>query len=761
MDMGSKRYVRRSPRDQGAAAVLAMMFLVIFGSLAAAMAIVSQGNLQTADAHMKINRSMAAAETGLHFLVYRLNQATATITTSKGVIDATVVNDENLWGQARDALMDGLAGDTQYENLTFVVDPTTGSLTIPSIAVGPGGAATFSASFTPHPLPNEDYDAAYYDRPPYSDMDPPVSEANPLDATTIRVQIDALDGPAGAQVNRSIAMDFQINKKIPYAMLSRSRVMLGRNVIVDGPIGSRFMEVNLPNGHPVQMESDFRGLHEDLDDNLELFIGSLIGDATYHDTDGDNRISVYNPVELGDLDAEVLDVNTDGYIDEYDFFLEHFDSSADGDVSLTELESGLGYSNGTIYASQLLELIDTFGSPYRAGYGDGVINDLDRYAKIRGEVYISADMNDWNNGAAGGAYQDYFQGTIRPDFNKNPLTFNSYENYDYSYGPTDFDVSSYASLATGDLASQTSDQVATNPTNDPTLPIYDATGVTESVPFGAAHPYDYYDRPVYKNMTFTDVRIPEGTNALFENCRFNGVVYIESEIANTDPDFNYAGMQEADGSDKHPDRSVEIEGTEYPSTKTISNNVRFHDCIFDGGIVTVAPNEYTHTRNKLTFSGTTEFKDMSKSSVEDPTHGSSLTESERGLYARSSILAPHYSVEMGTFVSPSSSDETIKLQGTIVAGILDMRGQVRVDGTILTTFEPMSDTGPVLGETSPQFNTTLGYFSSAQGDLEAELPLNGMGMIQVVYDDDRPLPDGITGPITIEPNVGTYFEGHY
>ena len=105
MKVGLQRCVRRSPRNQGAAAVLAMMFLVIFASLAAAMAIVSQGNLQTADAHLKINRSLAAAETGLQFLVYRLNDVTAAITTDKGVIDATVVNDENLWGQARDALM--------------------------------------------------------------------------------------------------------------------------------------------------------------------------------------------------------------------------------------------------------------------------------------------------------------------------------------------------------------------------------------------------------------------------------------------------------------------------------------------------------------------------------------------------------------------------------------------------------------------------------------------------------------------------------
>ena len=57
----STSFTTRTPRDRGAAAVLAMMFLVIFSSLAAAMAIVSQGNLQTADSSLKINRSRAAA----------------------------------------------------------------------------------------------------------------------------------------------------------------------------------------------------------------------------------------------------------------------------------------------------------------------------------------------------------------------------------------------------------------------------------------------------------------------------------------------------------------------------------------------------------------------------------------------------------------------------------------------------------------------------------------------------------------------------
>ncbi len=66
---------------------------------------------------------------------------------------------------------------------------------------------------------------------------------------------------------------------------------------------------------------------------------------------------------------------------------------------------------------------------------------------------------------------------------------------------------------------------------------------------------------------------------------------------------------------------------------------------------------------------------------------------------------------------------------------------------------------PVVGETSPQFNTTLGYFSSADGDLESEIPDNGLGVIQIRYDPTLPLPDGILGNINITPSLATYREG--
>jgi hypothetical protein len=749
---------RRAARRRGAGAIMAMMFLVIFGSLAAAMAIVSQGNLHTAEAHLKINRSLAAAETGMQLITYRLEQVSNQVTTRDGIVeDGAAGNAHGLWLQVSSLLVNEMA--SEFHNLEEPYTETVGTdaygrtivrAVIGPVALGPD-APSFTATLTPHPIAGEDYDALRYQREPYSSMSPAISSTNPLDARFIRVAVTAHDGPANGRVYRTVEMDFQLDKKIRFAILSRSRVMIGRNVMIDGAIGSRFQDVHLNNGHPVQMMSDFRGLTSGLDANLDALVGSLIED----DQDGDNRLSIYNSAETADfVDPASFDIDDDGYITDFDFFLSEFDSaSSPGQISLTELEAELDAIN----AAQLLELIDTFGDPNRVGYNDGFIDANDRYAKIRGEVRITADVADWNDGAADGAYQDHFQGPLVPDYGEDALTFGDALD-EHEFEADDFDTSSFAARADGDLLTQAQQNVddAHDPadSNSP-QPLGEVT--TESVPFGAAYPYDYYERPVFRNMTFRDITIPQGTNALFVNCHFIGTTFIETATDNSDENFNYAGMQEPDGEPRHADRTaiVNVGGTatEVTDTKTVSNNIRFDNCTFEGSIVSDSPDEYTHTRNKLTFTGTTDFLDMT-----DATATPNLTEDERRLYRRSTILAPHYSVEMGTFVAPHDNAETVHLSGTIVAGLIDMRGQVEVNGTILTTFEPQADTGPVLGDTSPQFNTTLGYFSSAAGDMEAELPTTGFGVIQVTYDETLPLPDGILGPIETAPLVGTYWE---
>ncbi|MEM9345134.1 MAG: hypothetical protein AAGB26_00825 [Planctomycetota bacterium] len=754
-------------RQRGAAAVLSMMFLVIFGSLAAAMAIVSQGNLHTADTHLQVNRSLAASETGLHLMMYRLSEAAELVLTRSGAVwdpaagnyittlqssdlsgdssgmpvDVLLGKADAIWTEVSATLATSLSGELHNQQEPYI--DSDGVLHVGPIAIGPN-APSFTATFTPHPIVGEDYDSDYYTRPPYSDMG--ISSASPLDARFIRVSVEAYDGTPGNRVYRSVSMDFQLVKRIEYAVLSRSRVMIGRNVMVEGRVGSTFTETNLDNGHPIQIASDFYGLDATLDTQLDALLGSIIED----DQNGDNRLSIHDSTEVADYaNPSAFDTDGDGYITDFDFFLSHFDtSSSPGQITVTELESSLD----TLDAQQLMALIDTFGSPLRAGYNDGVIDEYDRYAKVRGEVHIAADLAGWLSGAASatGAYQDHLQGPLVPTHNNNPLTFQSNETGEYELNPTQFNVQSFKDLATDDFLAQAATNAASHDPTDDTTPQPLGTSVLEEVPFGAAYPYDYYDRPVYENMTFRNVKIPKGTNALFINCRFIGVTFVETETANTDPDFNYAGIQNSSGDQQYADRFVTIDGTDVYDTKTVANNIRFHNCTFEGGVVTDVPQEYTHVRNKVTFTGNSGF---------DIDNSTQLTDAEKTLFKRSSLLAPHYSIEMGTFVAPYDSSEAIQLSGTIVAGLIDMRGQINIDGQLLTTFEPISDTGPVIGDTSPQFNTTLGYFGAADGDLETEVPENGLGVIHVRYNKDLPLPDGILGPVEAVPLWGTYFEG--
>ncbi|MEX1016230.1 MAG: hypothetical protein WDZ31_05745 [Phycisphaeraceae bacterium] len=735
---------RRDTRSRGAAAVLAMMFLVIFGSLAAAMAIVSQGNLATADSHMKVNRSLAAAETGMRFMTYRITDVADAIHTREGEITAAVA--EDLWQEIALTLMESM--QDEFHN---VDEPSieNGVLHIGPISLGPD-APTFTATVQPHPIAGEDYSASYYDRPPFSTMSPAISNDNALDARWLRVRVVAGDGPEHSRIHRSIQQDFRVDKKIPYAILARSRVMIGRNVMIEGPLGSRFTETHLDHGHPVHVLSDFKGLTDDFDELLEGFYGDL--DA--NDLNGDNRLSLANAAEMdGITDPSDWDVTDDGYISEWDLFLRHFGQEhVDGQWRVSENDLASAGVNDVI-ASELLNLVDTFGDDGRPGYGDGYLDADDRYAKIQGQVYLDANLEDWEDGAAAGNYRDYLQGPIRPDHNHAALTFDAQNNDAYQFDSSDFDVSTFREMvdyAGSDLASQAVDQASGHDPDDPDSPQPLGTYVTEPVAYGSAHPYDFFDRPVYENMTFRNVKIPKGTNALFRNCRFIGVTFVESNVNNTDPNYNYAGMQESDGTLKHPGVSADVDNQAVEDTKTQGNNLRFDNCTFEGAVVTDAPKEFTHTRNKIAFNGKTAFV------IEG---SSQLSESEKALFRRSTILAPHYSVEMGTFVSPDDPDERVELSGAIVGGVVDLRGNIDINGMIVTTFEPKSDTGPVLGETSPQFNTTLGYFGTEDGDLEGELPATGLGTVQIRYDPTLALPDGILGPIQIKPVVATYFEG--
>ena len=200
-------------------------------------------------------------------------------------------------------------------------------------------------------------------------------------------------------------------------------------------------------------------------------------------------------------------------------------------------------------------------------------------------------------------------------------------------------------------------------------------------------------RKVYRNQNFTNIRVPDNYNALFINCKFYETLYIDC----------------------------------YKSASTYYNNIRFEDCTFNGKIVTDVPQYLKWKENCLYFTGGATFN---CEDGEDPTK----------------ILAPHFNVNLGN-ANPISGDENT-LTGAIVGGIVDVRGNANIYGTIIS----MCDTT----------NWTSGYVTNIgvtldDGGSESTEP-GDIGTINITPDEDAMLPSGITTPIVFKPNPNSYVE---
>ena len=199
-------------------------------------------------------------------------------------------------------------------------------------------------------------------------------------------------------------------------------------------------------------------------------------------------------------------------------------------------------------------------------------------------------------------------------------------------------------------------------------------------------------RKVYRNQHFTNARVPDNYNALFVNCTFDETLYIDC----------------------------------YKSASSYYNNVRFEDCTFNGTIITDTPQYLKWKENCLYFTGSATFNN---SSMQEAT-----------------ILAPHFNVNLGN-ANPISGDENT-LTGAIVGGIVDVRGNANVYGTIIS----MCDTT----------NWTSGYVTNIgvtldDGGSESTEP-GDIGVINITPDKKNMLPSGITTPIVIEPDLNSYSE---
>jgi hypothetical protein len=379
--------------------------------------------------------------------------------------------------------------------------------------------------------------------------------------------------------------------------------------------------------------------------------------------------------------------------------------------------------------------------------------------------------------------------------------------------------------------------------------------IWERSPFQGMTTNDFYFRNRFENMVFSNVEIPQGVNGLFVNCTLVGVTWIRTQRDNSWPQWPLYGAHRWDAATSAPildtkaiDKSdfarwttgnvldgpanytdfydppkdsagAFITGTAR-DTKARSANHRFHSCTIAGSMVSDTPVRFEHVRNKLQFTGVTTFaltnpKAPTNSSLNpDPTTLSELR--------KSSLMVPNFSVDLGQFnavsdlsgteSTPSTDAQNIALSGTIVAGVIDARGNVSIDGSVLLTYSPkpgegaLNSYGQSVGNPA-NFNSSFGYFGSADGDTEGgganwkresmviennvriigwdldgdgiadivppasptaaqraqagfrAIPFNGYGRVNIRWNPDIPMPDGILLPLAVRVVPLSYREG--
>ena len=252
------------------------------------------------------------------------------------------------------------------------------------------------------------------------------------------------------------------------------------------------------------------------------------------------------------------------------------------------------------------------------------------------------------------------------------------------------------------------------------------------------------------------------------------VAFIETETNCVHENWNYAGaiekVEDPPGSGnfvyepKYPGVTAELGGMPVPDTKPFSNNVRFESSTFIGSVAGDKPDEYTHWRNQVQFTGETRFYvDAADPDLADQPDAAEIVAEITAMdeafleeLRKSSMLLPGWAADMRNFANEQAADPEdtpkVKLKGTIVAGILDVRGTVDIRGTLLMTFRPVADEGPLFygGHTSA-FKSTIGYFWAEQDVGPGHPDFPGFGEITLRPDHEAGLPDGIPWAIRVQP----------
>ncbi len=739
--------------------------------------------------------AVCAADEGLDLAAQTLAQEAARFIVTEGEVTASYLQDIWLgtYGPADGELVilpaQGYDGDPNVTSLVGAILDAHSQTSVPMPPPCPSDEALPSIDpdgtlhVNPIPLTPEGWKGPYV-RLSYELLD---------QVPHVRVTSRGVDGG----LSWTAQADFRIDKKIEFAILSANRIVIGKNVRIEGLLGTRYGlvgncadtppgELCSANGDPLVMRSDFYNLDPALDNKLDTFYAAVVA----FDADGDGRLSVNHPTEQDGLTGELAGADHDGngFVDDFDLFLTFLDTNPqDGKVVYDATLAGI--YGGILPVEfdldlELARLIDRADPDRDAdgaitpadnllGYNDGCLDGKDAYAKVKGRLLFAVAREQWE-AVQGASYQTVVQGPIVAPIDAAPVTFEACEN-ELREVTTDmlqtaqtwFELQVPASSTLAALVTEAISTGGTYTPADTTVP-----GTWESIPYNSPGAYDFIARPQFRNATFHNVRIPMGTNALFEDCFFVGVTFIETYEHCVDPKWNYTGaMQLVNGAyEPKYDLTSNLDppdGLEVSDTKPYSNNIRFHNCTFIGSVAADVPEQHTHWRNAFQFTGSTRFYVYADDPdlLAQPDAAAILAElaamDEDTLHElrNSSMFLPGSSVVVSNFIDAQNPDPSpapwVNLRGCIVAGTLAARGTVDIRGTVLTTFHPVAGEGPLFyGGLPDAFKTAIGYLGPVEDDdsTDPQHPdFAGFGEIVLRDDPDDNLPDGIPWPLSVQP----------
>jgi len=759
--------------------VTAMIYLILISALAMAMASMTGLNTKTAYNHDAIERARISAETGLRWLSWRL-QRIEMPTTSQGSLTATLAGD--LWSKGGKSIMMMMQKDVQdlspkasctskgsvleigpvalADGSTFTLTAIPGNLWTPSLPAPANDARVIvvksvgsyrgsNRAMVMQFLIQKTLKYAVLSKIPIQLGKNTVLEGDVFMAAAPRSgqpPILSISDFRYTSATTSDALTKQVQKFQDY--LQRNYAGHDNRIALSGDATTAAAQLAAIRGSDSSLATASDYNSDGFIDEYDLFLG-------YFDSGNDHRVQGAPPgqsisgTEFGSkapkdsnlfylLDQSVAkpflgdDVPRLGYEDGYLDKLDPY-AKVNGHVKIWETESQL--SARLASDSTLQQVTPTIGSALQGAMvsSDGApvvqfgCNDAtDPATLLSPDSFNMSAFLDLAGSAAGTA--------VRPKTTPAPDTTAQYSNTIVS---AHIDASSYA--VSGDANGTTSSTTIKRLTDGGSTLKYSTrtvggtsqqvvTAVVENVPYGSSSPRSTCVRPVFSNMAFKNCIIDRGTNALFVNCTFDGVTFVDGAY----------DMQKSTG--------------DYAK----GNSLRFDGCTFTGPIAqgdasaggvhkAAAPSGYTDYTNSWEFSGATTF-DLNRPSRDGSTDSDALA----AIKQQATIMAPQTNIEMGSFTAPGQA--SCSFQGVVVAGCFDVRGNADIDGTIIV---PTGAAG----------NVTLGYFGSndnatSQGEPDPSLSTVGAayGGIHIRYNPYRSLPDGITLPVAMLPDPSTMHE---